>query len=253
MKIPAPAFILLAASFVFCGCHSRIEHGWEIVLSVGTNQNSQIDANAMKRVVKTLEKRLAFVGCPTSVEQAGDDRVSIKLDPNSKEQIEAVRSLATRSGSLQFRLVHENNTKLIEDGLVPPGYQLLKERRRRIAGEEPMFVPYTVSKMNVAGLGSKNLSQVGIGRDAFDHAEILFSLDPEGTAAFERVTSENIGRTLAIVLDGEIYSVPIIKAAIPGGHAVISGSFSIEEVNQVVTILRNPLEVKLQIQDERKF
>ena len=51
---------------------------------------------------------------------------------------------------------------------------------------------------------------------------------------FEKITSENVGQTLAIFLDGQPISTPVIQEAIPGGQAVISGHFTATEARDLV-------------------
>ena len=60
-------------------------------------------------------------------------------------------------------------------------------------------------------------------RGNMNDPQISFRFDGEGAAAFAKVTSENIGRQLAIILDGELNSAPVIKSAITEGSGVISG------------------------------
>ncbi|HUY62689.1 MAG TPA: protein translocase subunit SecD [Candidatus Paceibacterota bacterium] len=64
--------------------------------------------------------------------------------------------------------------------------------------------------------------------------EVLLNFDSEGAALFEKITSENVGQTLAIFLDGQPISEPVIKEAIPNGQAVISGNFTANSARDLV-------------------
>src|SRR3989344_3853804 len=64
--------------------------------------------------------------------------------------------------------------------------------------------------------------------------QVLLNFNSDGAKLFEKITSENVGATLAIFLDGEPISTPTIQEAIPGGTAVISGQFTAIEARDLV-------------------
>ena len=82
--------------------------------------------------------------------------------------------------------------------------------------------------------------------------EIAFTMDDEGSKLFAEITKENIGHQLAIVLDGELYSAPVIQSEIPGGRGVINGSFDLREAFELANVLENPLEAPVKIMEERR-
>lgn len=67
--------------------------------------------------------------------------------------------------------------------------------------------------------------------------EIQIAFSEQGTKRFAEVTRKHVGERLAIVIDGKVYSAPVVRTEIPGGKAVISGSFSQEEATQLVSRL----------------
>ena len=69
--------------------------------------------------------------------------------------------------------------------------------------------------------------------------EVSLTLTSDGAKTFRRITSENVGRQLAIILDNVVYFSPVIRSAIPDGRAVISGSFKLEEAKQLAVVLRS--------------
>lgn len=76
-------------------------------------------------------------------------------------------------------------------------------------------------------------SQAGAG--SFQSQPIVaISFDSEGSELFEQITSENIGKTIAIFLDGQLVSAPVVNGAISGGQAIIEGNFDIEEAKVLV-------------------
>jgi preprotein translocase subunit SecD len=81
---------------------------------------------------------------------------------------------------------------------------------------------------------------------------VAITLDSRGAKIFERVTSANVGRQLAIVLDGKVQSAPVIRERIGGGRAVISGSFTLDEARDLAIVLRaGALPAPVTIAEER--
>jgi preprotein translocase subunit SecD len=91
-------------------------------------------------------------------------------------------------------------------------------------------------------------------RGPINDPQVAFQLDDAGRAAFAKVTGENIGRQLAIVFDGELYSAPKIQTPITEGNGVISGgSMTDQEVRELALLLESPLDVPMQVIEERTF
>ena len=86
-----------------------------------------------------------------------------------------------------------------------------------------------------------------VGRGNLGEPEIEFRLNDDGAKRFAEVTRNNIGQRLAIVLDGELYSAPIIQSAIETGSGQITGHFTPEEAQQLANVLQNPLRAPLKI------
>ena len=81
---------------------------------------------------------------------------------------------------------------------------------------------------------------------------VSFTFDKQGAQAFARVTSENIGRFFAIVLDNKVISAPRIQSAIMGGNGIITGNFTADEAGTLALLLRSgALPVSLKIVEER--
>jgi len=79
--------------------------------------------------------------------------------------------------------------------------------------------------------------------------QVALNFNDEGAKLFEKITSENVGETLAIFLDGQPISTPVIREAIPGGQAIISGQFSATEARDLVRNLNfGALPVPIELQ-----
>jgi len=99
-------------------------------------------------------------------------------------------------------------------------------------------------------LTGDKLAKVSAGYDTYGEIRVTLSFKDEGVEIFKEITSENIGRNLAIVLDEEIKSAPYIKVAITDGDAEITGIDSIEEAKNIELVLQTgALPVNLQIEE----
>jgi len=74
---------------------------------------------------------------------------------------------------------------------------------------------------------------------------LKFRLNSEGAKRFGEVTRNNIGQRLAIILDGELYSAPVIQSAIETGSGQITGHFTVEQAQELANVLQNPLRAPL--------
>jgi preprotein translocase subunit SecD len=81
---------------------------------------------------------------------------------------------------------------------------------------------------------------------------VSIEFDATGTRVFGEATEQNVGRHLAIILDGNVYSAPRINERIPGGRAVITGTFTVEEARDLAIVLRaGALPAPVKILEER--
>ncbi len=70
-------------------------------------------------------------------------------------------------------------------------------------------------------------------------AEVSMSMNQEGAKQWKRLTADNIGKSIAIVLDGYVYSYPTVQSEISGGRSSISGDFSVNEAKDLANILKS--------------
>ncbi|KHL26065.1 preprotein translocase subunit SecD [Croceibacterium mercuriale] len=208
-------------------------------LEVATSQ-------AMDSATEVVRKRIDALGTrePTIIRQ-GANRIVVQVP--GLEDPEALKELLGQTANLEFRLV--DTTALPSDvaqGIAPPGSEI---------------VPYAADSQTAGGLALRRLG--GIRGDSLTNAQQTFdpqnntpvvsiSFDPQGAQRFARLTTENVNRQFAIVLDGEILSAPTINEPILGGTAQISGNFTTESANQLAISLNSgALPVELTVVEER--
>lgn len=218
-----------------------------------TNNNaSSYDTDDKKKVmlseaVEVLRRRVDKFGVSEPVIQPeGTDRILIQLPGLSEADKEAARTTIQKVAYLEFRLVHEDSSKLLADGIIPPGYEVLKQRETAPDGTERLEPVVVKKKPELTGKYIKSAMAI---RDQVGKPEIEFTLTSEGGALFSDITRENIGHRLAIVLDGELLSSPTINSEI-GANGVITGQFSDKEAQDLASALNNPLQVPVKIRSE---
>ena len=92
------------------------------------------------------------------------------------------------------------------------------------------------------------LKNAGIGQDNLSRPVVTFELTPSGAEKFAKITRENKGKQLAIMLDGKEQSAPRINEEIAGGSGSISGNFTMESANDLANLLKSgalPVEIKI--------
>ena len=70
-------------------------------------------------------------------------------------------------------------------------------------------------------------------------AEVSMSMNSNGISEWARLTADNVGRCVAIVLDGYVYSAPVVRQKIEGGNSSISGNFTIQEAKDLANVLKS--------------
>ncbi len=204
------------------------------------------------QAIEVLRKRLDKFGvAEPSLQPVGEDRILIQLPGLSEVDYQSARETLTKPAYLEFRLVHEQSQTLLAQGMLAPGYEILSEKVKEANGVEKTL-EYLVKKKPEQGLTGKHLSQAGVYPDPMTgRPKIDFQMTSEGASLFADVTSQNTGRQLAIVLDGELKSAPSIRGPIVSGRGEISGNYDLKEAFELANVLENPLEAPVEIVEEQ--
>jgi SecD/SecF fusion protein len=207
----------------------------------------------IENAVEVLRKRVDRLGVAEPILQpSGPDRIQIQLPGLSQAEMDEAKRTIERSAFLEFRMVHPESAELLAQGIIEPGYEVLKQEVRNRKGEQEV-IPYLVRKGAERGLTGKYLTRASVSRHPVtNEPEINFEMNNEGAKLFAEITREYAPRgdkryQLAIVLDGELYSAPSIQSTIEGGRGVITGSFDLKEAFELANVLENPLEAPVKI------
>ncbi len=226
--------------------------GTSFLVKMETNQLSKASetGTAISQAVEVLRKRVDKFGVAEPVIQPqGEDRILVQLPGLSQAEKESAMRTIQRAAFLEFRLVSPTSDQDLRDGIIPPGHEVLRRRERNREGKEVIEEVVVRKRAEMDGSGIKNAS---VFRSNLGEPEIHFNLDTEGAKRFGQITRENIHQRLAIVLDGELYSAPVIQSAIETGSGQITGRFDAKEAWELANVLQNPLRAPLRIIESRE-
>ncbi len=204
-------------------------------------------SQAMETAIEVVRKRIDALGTrePTIIRQ-GVDRIVVQV-PGLKDPA-ALKSLLGQTAKLEFRLVDTAALPSdIAQGIVPPGDIIVPYADADKTGAPPLAVK------RFGGIKGDQLTNAVQTRDQqTSEAAVSITFDQVGGAKFAKLTSENVGKPFAIILDDKVLSAPNINEPIMGGQAQISGSFTVESATQLAIALRSgALPVDLKVVEER--
>jgi SecD/SecF fusion protein len=216
-----------------------------------------ITKSMVEQAIEAIRKRIDQFGVSEPIiTPQGNDRILVQIPGLDAANIQEARDQLSRVAKLEFRLVYPDNgqrLKAIDEGkeVIPPEYRIETYKQQTEGNEKPFEERLLVKKK--ADLGGNHVSQAsaGYGNEGW---EVTLRFDGEGAKIFGQITEANVGHRFAIVLDGVIQSAPVIKTAIYGGNAVISGGRMDEtEARGLASVLENPLQTPVKIEEERQF
>ncbi|KIX11306.1 protein translocase subunit SecD [Dethiosulfatarculus sandiegensis] len=212
---------------------------------------AHIEEMAALQALEKIRNRVDEFGVaePEIMPQA-DGRIMIQL-PGIKDPQRAV-ALIGKTAQLTFKLVDDalssgNPTK----ATLPPGTELNYEYRKDRASGRVSKTPIVLRKR--ALMTGDTITDAKVRTDSqFGTPYVSVSFDSRGARQFADLTSRNIKKRLAIVLDGKVQSAPVIQDAITGGQAVITGQFTMAEAKDLAVVLRSgALPAPVRILEER--
>ncbi len=212
----------------------------------------RIMESAVDQALETIRNRVDQFGvAEPTIQRQGTRNIVVEL-PGVRDPERAIQ-LIGRTARLEFRLVEEEQKRLDEalKGRVIEGAEVLYERKVNKQTGEITRIPYLLKKQVLLTGDALTNAEVRIGSQ-FNEPYVSIEFDREGARLFERITAENVGKRLAIVLDDTIYSAPVIRERIAGGQAQITGSFTVEEARDLAIVLRaGALPAPVRIEENR--
>jgi SecD/SecF fusion protein len=231
-----------------------LQGGTSFLVEMDTNTLGEVSHEvALERAIEVLRARVDKLGVAEPlIQPSGNNRILVQLPGLAEVDKQSARENIQKAAFLEFRLVHPESEKLLAQNIIEPGYEILRMEEKSGKGKQTVVVPFLVKKKAEQGLTGKYLTRAMPSRHPVTgELEIEFELNSDGAKIFGDITRQHVNERLAIVLDGELYSAPVIKSAIEGGRGVIQGRFDIREANTLANILENPLEAPVRIIEER--
>ncbi|HNV03969.1 MAG TPA: protein translocase subunit SecD [Vicinamibacterales bacterium] len=219
--------------------------GGEYTFSLKPNLVAQLRDETVDQALQSIERRVNELGVAEPIvarSGAGGDQIIVQL-PGIAEP-ERAKAIISSTALLELKLVEDGPASTREallqsrNGMVPSNMEVVPGTSDAVApGERPETVYYLVRK--VASVTGRDLRTAKPSRDELNRPAVSFSLNQEGARKFARATGENIGRRLAIVLDGRVQSAPVIEGRIFDEGRISGGSFTQQEVQDLSLVLRS--------------
>ncbi|MCP5432102.1 MAG: protein translocase subunit SecD [Alphaproteobacteria bacterium] len=202
-----------------------------ITVSLSEPAKEAIASTVLDQSLEIVRRRIDALGTrEPSIQRQGETRIIVQV-PGLQDP-KQLKDVLGKTAKMDFHLV-ENDAAQAEafQGRVPADSlllpqdnpnepQLLVERRTRLSGDRLIDAQ--------PGFDSRTSEPI-----------VTFQFDTQGARIFGDLSSQNVGKRFAIVLDGEIISAPTIREAILGGRGQISGNFTVESANELAILLRS--------------
>src|SRR5213596_3511025 len=216
--------------------------------------DKEVTKAMLDQAVEVIRKRVDyFGGGEPIISPVGSDRILVQIPGLDTAKIQEARDQLSRVAKLEFRLVYPDNgerLRAIDAGkeVIPPEYRIEAYKHPAEGNEKTIEERLLVKKK--ADLGGDRVSALNAyyGNEGWT---VQLKFDGEGAKKFGQITEQYKGHSFAIVLDGLIQSAPVIRDAIYGGDAVITGRFTEEEARGLASVLENPLQTPVSIEEER--
>lgn len=213
------------------------EKGSSIVYALTDTETKRIKEWSTSQAIETIRNRIDKFGVTEPLIHAqGKDEIVVQL-PGLKDPDRAI-ALIGKTAVLEFKMVDEaGDLKKAMDGQIPEGDELLYEKRVDTESGAVRQTPFLIKKEAV--LTGDLLTDARVAIDSqFNEPYVSITFDSEGSRIFADVTAQNVNKRMAIILDGNVYSAPVIREKIGGGRAQISGSFTHETASDLAIVLR---------------
>ena len=202
--------------------------------------------SVMEQSIEVVRSRVDATGTSEPIiQRQGKDRILVQLPGEDPARI---KSLLGKTAKLTFHMLDQATIELVKqrEGSVPsrafialaynpldPEQEYVVRKKIELSGER---LENAVASFDTQGRGYV----------------VNMKFDGLGARQFARITKDNVGKRFAVLLDGRVITAPVIREAIPGGNAQISGQFSAQEVNDLALLLRaGALPAPLAILEER--
>jgi preprotein translocase subunit SecD len=239
------------------------EEGAQLVSQLPESAFKKVEATSVEQAIEVIRNRIDQLGvAEPAIHRQGEEEIVIQL-PGVKDPKKAVEIIG-KTAQLEFKLLDEETPlwrempSLIEaqdeevflnqwKAKIPEGDEIVFQKIVDKEKGKAYKRPYIVKKEVL--LTGDLLAEAHVSIDQrFNEPYVSIRFNDAGAKIFEEITGKYVKRRLAIILDGNLYSAPVIQEKIEGGNAQISGNFTLEEAKDLALVLRAgalPAPVKL--------
>ncbi len=216
--------------------------------------DKEVNKGMLDQAVEVIRKRVDYFGSGEPIiSPVGKDRILVQIPGLDTAKIQEARDQLSRVAKLEFRLVYPDNGERLranDEGkeVIPPEYRIESYTLRTEGNEKPRVERLLVKKKADLGGDRVSASHAYFGNEGWT---VQLKFDSDGAKKFGQITEQYKGHRFAIVLDGVIQSAPVIRDAIYGGDAIITGKFDEKEARGLASVLENPLQTPVSIEEER--
>jgi len=219
---------------------------WKLMLAQGQVLNykvedaerQRIEKMAVEQAVETMRNRIDQFGVSEpEIRPQANNRILVQL-PGIKDTKRAIE-LIGKTALLEFKLVSDKiNPRDLESGNLPDNIEILYQQEYDPVTRKPIRqVPYALEKKTL--MTGEYIADAKVRFNSrYGEPYVAMDFNSRGGKLFDRITAENVKRRLAIVLDNNVYSAPVIQERISGGKAQISGRFDAKEARDLAIVLR---------------
>jgi preprotein translocase subunit SecD len=227
----------------------------KVLLTMDPKQLDEIKKSAVDQALETVRNRIDQFGVSEpEIARQGQNRILIQLP--GVEDPQRAKELIGKTALLEFKLVDDvNSLQRALAGDIPFGDVILYQRTEDPKTGAVRKIPFLIKDKTL--MTGDALQDARVRFDQYNNLPyISLTLKSLGAREFDRITAENVGKRLAIILDNNIYSAPVIKSRISGGQAVIEGGFGgprgLDEAKDLAIVLRaGSLPAPVDILEER--
>ena len=204
------------------------------LIELSKNGIINLNTSAVDQSIEIVRKRIDETGTKeSSIVKRGSNRILVEL-PGIKDP-ERIKDLLGKTAQLSFRMVSDDKTEFGNE------IYILKDNKEKISVSKRIIL--TGDNLIDANPKYDNVNQEPI---------VAFTLNRLGSQRFGQATSKNIGKRIAIILDNEAISAPVIRDSITGGQGTISGNFTFQTATDLALLLRSgALPAPLSVVEER--
>lgn len=201
-------------------------------LSVSPQYKGEMEKLTMDQAIKTIRNRIDQFGvAEPDIRKQQDNRIQIQL-PGLQDPERAINIIG-QTAHLEFKMVDDTaDIAKAQEGILAPGRELSTIINAQTGAETPIVLKKD------AVLTGEYVTDAKVLLDNWNQPYVSISFNGRGGRIFSNLTGENVNKRMAIVLDGKVYSAPVIQERISGGRASVTGNFTKAEARDLAVVLR---------------